>query len=48
MVEKVLDLNKLWPTNMAVKPKKLTNDFPVHGRIQEQNGSSCFSSIVQK
>ena len=23
MVAKVLDLNKLWPTNMAVKPKKI-------------------------
>ena len=27
MVAKVLDLNKLWPTNMAVKLKKLTNDL---------------------
>ena len=23
MVAKVLDLNKLWPSNMAVKPKKI-------------------------
>ena len=48
MVAKVLDLNKLWPTNMALKLKKLTNEFQVHGCIQEQNGSSIFSSIVQK
>ena len=27
---------------------KMTNDLQVHDCIQEQNSSSCFSSIVQR
>ena len=52
MVAKVLDLNEPWSCKYGRKKKNENIDMygfaPVHDCTQAQNGSPCFSSIVQR